>query len=195
MCAGVHDRSVRRLLAWLFTLSAWEYRLLPTAALCDQGKAFAVHKCVAAAAARRSRKVPRRLSSPSRRHRVNWSVYRADRGCTGQQRLAIPRSSARASRVPTQQLIIVILPTSPPRPPSGDANGGPKTGLDPADSKDRVATLQVSTFDGQKVTGPAIITNRRSESAPSPSSPETDPRGLATAGREIPPTQPATPAR
>ena len=32
MCAGVHDRSVRRLLAWLFTLSAWEYRLLPTAA-------------------------------------------------------------------------------------------------------------------------------------------------------------------
>jgi hypothetical protein len=32
MCAGVHDRSVRKLLAWLFTLSAWEYRLLPTAA-------------------------------------------------------------------------------------------------------------------------------------------------------------------
>jgi hypothetical protein len=109
MCAGVHDRSVRRLLAWLFTLSAWEYRLLPTAALCDQGKAFAVHKCVAAAAARRSRKVPRRLSSPSRRHRVYWSVYRADHGCTGQQRLAIPRSSARASRVPTQQLIIVMI--------------------------------------------------------------------------------------
>jgi hypothetical protein len=36
-------------------------------------------------------------------------VYRADHGCTGQQRLAIPRSSARASRVPTQQLIIVMI--------------------------------------------------------------------------------------